>query len=129
MRNISYLLTLTALVASACSGAAETVCVEIADETIIMLQDMITAVEALPPEELPDSTEPGILLGALDTDTFFDLRGRADSLGLRGQEEGCSDAEGQQLVLDRANQLQATTPLGENFRDALMAGIEQTQIN
>lgn len=129
MRKTSYLLVALALLASACSGGAARECIAIADETITMLQDMITAVEALPPEDVPDSTVPAVLLGSLDTDTFFDLRGRADSLGVRSQEQGCEDAEGQKLVLDRVDQLQATTALGRTMRDGIISGIEQTQIN
>ncbi len=138
MQRITALLAIGSLVVTACSSgvsaesttvppAAE--CIAIAAETVAMLQDMIAAVEALPANELPDSTDPAALLNSLDTDTFFELRGRADSLGTRGQELECSDAEGQGLVLDRVDQLRATTAIGVAMRDGIIRGIEQTQVN
>lgn len=48
MRRVTSLLAVLILVVAACSGAAAPECVRIADDTISMLQDMVTAVEPLP---------------------------------------------------------------------------------
>jgi hypothetical protein len=139
VQRITALLAIGSVVVTACSSGvsaesttvppAAAECIAIADDTVAMLQDMIAAVEALPANELPDSTDSAALLNSLDTDTFFELRGRADSLGTRGQELECSDAEGQGLVLDRVDQLRATTAIGVAMRDGIIRGIEQTQVN
>jgi len=115
-RRPSVLAVAFALILAACGGGAAETCQQLADETIDLVQTMITDVEG----EIGDRSMEEILAsGGEDLPSLDRFRERAAAVDERVVELGCTQSELEALIRPRVGELQATTGIGE----LIIAGI------
>ena len=117
-RTVPLLFVVLALVLAACGGGQAETCDELAEETVKLMQELIDDVE----EEVGNvSIEELISTGeALPSVEGFEED--AAKIDERAAELGCTQTEIQNGVAARANQLEATTPIGQFFIEAIRDG-------
>jgi hypothetical protein len=109
MRKLFVVVATVALVAGACGGgddaAASNSCEGLADQAIALVQTVVDEIDGMSAQELADS---GGNFASLDTlsEGMVDLEAKASEIG-------CSDAEMEQLVLDRVDNLKANSEFGQ----------------
>lgn len=119
-QRLISLVALLAILASSCSSQPAT-CEEVADRTIVLAQDLIDDVE----REFADQSLEDIIdrmLAGEELPSVSKFEDRADDLSQRAAELGCSQDELQTAVVARADQLEATSELGEFIIDAIERG-------
>ena len=120
VQRLSILLIGLAVVAAACSSQPET-CSEVADETIVLMQDLIDEVESelgeMSVEELIASFGSGEELPSVVA-----FEEKAEQLSERAGELGCTQEQLDAAVADRTDRLEAETPLGQFIIDGIEGG-------
>jgi hypothetical protein len=109
-----------ALAAAACSSQPES-CDEVADETIVLMQDLIDEVESelgeMTVQELIESFGAGEEIPSVAA-----FEEKADQLSERAGELDCTQEELEAAVAQRTDRLTATTPLGQFIIQAIEGG-------
>jgi len=117
-RTVLLPFVVFAFVLAACGGGQAETCDELADETVKLMQELIDDVEKevgnVSIEELVSTGE------ALPSVEGFEAD--AAKIDERAAELGCTQAEIQDGVAARANQLEANTPIGQFFIEAIRDG-------
>ncbi len=106
MTRLSVIVVAFALVAAACSGGgAAASCESVADEAIGLVQGIIDEFDNMSLEDL----------AALENEPpqFAELEQKANELEAKAEELGCSDAEMEKLMNERAGDLKAEGPFGQ----------------
>ncbi len=109
-------VVLLAVFLSACSSGPAT-CEEVADEFVVVAQDLIDDVEAQLGDQSIDSILDGGELPSLDAFTE-----QADQLRDQGRELECSGELMDALVSERASLLVAETPIGDLIVEFFSSG-------
>ncbi len=105
MTRLSVIVVAFALVAAACSGGGAASCESVADEAIGLVQGIIDEFDDMSLEDL----------AALENEPpqFDELEQKANELEAKAEELGCSDAEMEKLMNERAGDLKAEGPFGQ----------------
>lgn len=111
MRKIAALVCAIGLVAAACGGGDSASCDAIADDAIVLIQDLIDEFDALSLEEL-SGDEPAFIA---------DFESDAEGLDQRAVDAGCSDSEMESLMDDRIDRLTSTGLIGETVIQQLQS--------
>ncbi len=106
MRKFITILLAFALIAAACGGddaakdpADIDTCEDLADVTIVMLQDVIDVLGDL------DAAQMGALMGGETPEAFTPLEATAAAIGIRAGELECANLD--ELLVERADDLSA----------------------
>ncbi len=102
---------LTAAVLTGCGGTGAN-CGPIADEGIELLQDFIDEFDQLTPDEAAAA--------AVDPEFLADIEERADEIDAKADAEGCSEEQITELLLERADGLEARTEFGQLLLDVIL---------
>ena len=124
IRKLFVLIAALGLLAGACGGGGDAgSCAGVADDAIDAVQSMVNELDSLsldemaamekPNERKPAEEDPAFMVDFEETMT--ELEGRADELG-------CSDAEMEELLKDRADSLTADGMFGELMIEELQNG-------
>lgn len=114
MRKYFILVAALGLVAAACGGDSGGSCESVADDAIDVIQEVIDEMDALSLEEIASMEE--------EPQVLQDMEQRAEELQDQANDLGCSDAEMEQLLNARADQLTANGMFGELLVDELQSG-------
>ncbi|MBT8208495.1 MAG: hypothetical protein KJO18_09490 [Acidimicrobiia bacterium] len=109
MKKTVALLCALALAASACGGDSAS-CDAIADDALVLIQDLINEFDELSLDDLNAAEEPAFV-GEFETD--------AEALDERALDAGCSDATMEELMDARIGQLESTGLIGSALIDQL----------
>jgi len=112
------LIVVFALVLAACGGGQAETCDELADETVELMQRLIDDVE----KEMGDVSIEDLLASGGDLPSVEHIEEDSAKIDERAAELGCTQAEIQNGVAARANQLEANTPIGQFFIEAIRDG-------
>jgi hypothetical protein len=112
------LIVAFALVLAACGGGQAETCDELADETVELMQRLIDDVE----KEMGDVSIEDLLASGGDLPSVEHIEEDSAKIDERAAELGCTQAEIQNGVAARANQLEANTPIGQFFIEAIRDG-------
>ena len=102
--------------ASGCSGDGEPTCADIADETIVVLQETIDIVGGFSEEEMTDFMTGGPMTA------FDEVQQRGDDLVAAADETGCGNEEIRQLLIARSEELVTDTEFGRFVLETLLDG-------
>lgn len=120
LRRLFILIAVLALAAAGCSSQPET-CDEVADETIVLMQDLIDEVESelgeMSVEDLIESFSAGE-----EVPSVAAFEEKAEELSKRAGELGCTQQQLETAVAERTDRLEASTPLGRFILDAIKRG-------
>lgn len=120
LKRLSLLIAVLALIAVGCSSQPET-CDEVADETIVLMQNLIDEVESelgeMSVEELIESFGAGE-----EVPSVAAFEEKAEELSERAGELGCTQQQLEAAVGERTDRLEATTPLGQFILEAIKRG-------
>ena len=116
-RTVLPLILALAVLLSSCGGQPET-CDELADETVKLMQGLIDDVE----KELGDVSVEELIATGGDLPSAERFEEDAAKIDERAAELGCTQAEIQNGVAARANQLEADTPIGQFLIEAIRDG-------
>ncbi|MBT8198494.1 MAG: hypothetical protein KJP12_05615 [Acidimicrobiia bacterium] len=111
MKKAIALFCALALAASACGGDSAS-CDTIADDAIVLIQDLIDEFDQLSLDDLNAAEEPAFV-AEFETD--------AEQLDERAADAGCTDATMEGLMDDRIDRLESTGLIGE----ALIAQLQE----
>ena len=121
LRRLIPLLVVFALAVAACSGgqqiSADT-CSEVVDETMELFQRLIDDVDA----EFGELTVEEFIATGGDLPSVDKFTDDAQKINQIGTQLGCSQAEIQQAVLQRVDELTATTDLGRFLITSIRTG-------
>jgi hypothetical protein len=118
--GLLILITLLALLAEGCSSQPKT-CDEAADQTVELMQDVISEVEADFADLSVDEFIDRLAIGD-DLPSITALEDRADQLSERLGELGCTQEQLDEAVAARTGRLHATTPVGQFILQAMQSG-------
>ena len=107
-----------ALVVAACGGGQAETCDELAEETVELMQRLIDDVE----KEMGDASIEDLLASGGDLPSVEHIEEDSAKIDERAAELGCTQAEIQNAVAARANQLEASTPIGQFLIEAIRDG-------
>ena len=117
MKRLITLSAAAVLVLSACSSGAST-CEELADEAIDLIQALIDDVDA----ELGNASFEDLAATGGDLPAVEEYEEQAAALDERGEELGCTDAQIQELVAERSDQLRSESVVGQLIIDSIESG-------
>ena len=120
LNRLSIVVVLVSLLATACSSQPET-CSEVADETIVLMQQLIDEVE-LEFEEMSIEDFIGFMASGEELPSVAAFEERAEDLSVRLGELGCTQDQLEADVADRVDQLEATNEIGQFLLDAIKGG-------
>ena len=112
------LIVVVALVLAACGGGPAETCDVLADETGELMPRLIDDVE----KEMGDVSIEDLLASGGGLPSVEHIEEESAKIDERAAELGCTQAEIQNGVAARANQLEATTPIGQFFIEAIRDG-------
>jgi hypothetical protein len=120
LKRLAIPVIALAVVAAGCSSQPES-CDEVADETIVLMQDLIDEVESelgdMSVQELIESFGAGEEIPSVEA-----FEEKAEQLSERAGELGCTQEELEVAVAERTDRLTATTPLGQFIIQAIEGG-------
>lgn len=117
--RLAALVIAASVVVAACGSGSATTCEEVADETIDLVQTLIDDVEG----ELGDmSLQELASLGTEELPAVERFRDEAAAIDARAAELGCAQSQIQELVVERADSLEAETPIGRLVIDGVASG-------
>lgn len=103
-----------ALAGTACGGPGDAAsCEDVADEAIVLVQDVLDEVGGMSMEDMQSAEEPEFVQ---------ELEAEGEELEQRAEELDCSDQQMADLVAERAEDLEAEGPVAELLRDAVRSG-------
>ena len=115
IRKLFVLIAALGLLAGACGGGGDAgSCAGVADDAIDAVQSMVNELDSLSLDEMAAMDEDPAFMVDFE-ETMTELEGRADELG-------CSDAEMEELLKDRADSLTADGMFGELMIEELQNG-------
>jgi hypothetical protein len=122
LRLLIPLFVVLALVATACSSDGQEItaqnCDEVVDETMELIQRLIDDVD----EEFGEMTVEEFIDTGGDLPSIERFTGDAEKINQIGLELGCSQAQIEQDMLNRAGDLTATTDLGRFLITSIRTG-------
>ena len=114
MKRLVAVIAAFGLVLAACGGGTAS-CEDIADDMIVMVQDVIDEVDGMSEEELA-------AVGAGDAGFDEDFEQRTEELQQEADEAGCDDAALEELFTARAGSLTAESEFGQFFVEMFSGG-------
>jgi len=120
-RRLIPLLVAFAIVAAACSSSQEITarnCSGVADQTMGLFQRLIDGVDS----EFEDMTVEEFVASGGDLPSVDRFTEDAAQINLLGTQLGCTQQQIQQAVLQRIDELEASTDLGRFLIDAIRTG-------
>ncbi len=120
LRRPIVLILVVAVITAACGSQPET-CGEAADETIVLMQDLIDEVEA-EFESMTIQDFLALMAAGEELPSVTRFEERANALSDRLAELGCTSEEFEADVAARTDQLHATNDIGRFLLNAIQSG-------
>ena len=117
-RSVLLLFVVLALVLAACGGGQAETCDELAEETVKLMQELIDDVE----KEVGNVSIEELISAGEALPSVQGFEEDAAKIDERAAELGCTQTEIQDGVAARANELEANTPIGQFFIEAIRDG-------
>jgi hypothetical protein len=113
MRKLVMLIAALGLIAGACGGDdAANSCEGVADEAIATFQDVLDEVDTMTLEE-------AAAMGDEEPEFIVEMETKLEELEAQADSLGCSDAEMEELFLDRLDNLTAEGMIGQLMLDGI----------
>ena len=117
-RTVLLPIAVLALVLAACGGGQAETCDELAQETVNLMQELIDDVE----KEVGNVSVEELIATGGALPSVEGSEDDAAKIDERAAELGCTQTEIQNGVAARANQLEASTPIGQFLIEAIRDG-------
>lgn len=115
MRRVLVVCVAAVMLPTACGGDQPASCDEVADEVIVLVQELIDQVEDV---ELGDDG----LAAIEDLPGIDSFRERSEALDAAAADLGCAEEDLRDAVMERADELTSDTPVGELIIQGVSSG-------